>query len=273
MLKNQKTHWGDVAAWYDEMIGQDGSEYHQNVIFPTLLRQINSDKKGLQGKTILDIGCGQGVLCRQLADLGAKVDGIDYSQTMIDLASQRNENRSNCRYFVADATKLVDANNNLQPFLNQESYDYVTIVLSIQNMAYLTPVWQAVYKVLKPNGQLFVVMMHPSFRIPKNSDWQWNDKDKRQERVMWSYLTSQNIEITANPGQQANGKGSASTTHFHRPLQAYINTLGNQHLFVEHIDELVSHKKEQEGVKSLALDKARKEFPLFLVLQARKITL
>jgi hypothetical protein len=64
---------------------------------------------------------------------------------------------------------------------------------------------------------------------------------------------------------------STNTWHFHRPLQAYINTLGNHGLLLEHMEELVSHKKEQEGKKSEALNRAREEFPMFLLLQVRKV--
>ncbi len=66
-------------------------------------------------------------------------------------------------------------------------------------------------------------------------------------------------------------KKSASTIHFHRPLQSYINTLGNARLYIEHIDEWVSNKKEQEGVKSEELMRAKSEIPMFLAIQARKL--
>lgn len=39
------------------------------------------------------------------------------------------------------------------------------------------------------------------------------------------------------------------------------------------MNEWVSHKKEQVGIKSVAIDKARNEFPMFLALRARKIIL
>ncbi|MBR5337565.1 MAG: class I SAM-dependent methyltransferase [Lachnospiraceae bacterium] len=40
----------------------------------------------LPGKTALDIGCGTGVLCRILKEMGFKVTGIDLSEDMIDIA-------------------------------------------------------------------------------------------------------------------------------------------------------------------------------------------
>ena len=57
----------------------------------------------------------------------------------------------------------------------------------------------------------------------------------------------------------------------HRPLQAYINTLSNAGLYTTHFDEWISHKKEQKGIKSEAIDNAREEFPMFLCLKATKV--
>lgn len=271
MKQNKQTSWNEVATWYDEAIGHQGSEYHQKVIFPALMRLIKKDKVPFSKKRILDIGCGQGVLCRHLAQLGAEVVGIDNSDQLLKMASERSQAITNCQYILADATQLLDDHRKLAIPLQPHSFDIITCVLAIQNMAALSPIWQAVQQLLKVNGKLLIVMMHPAFRIPQGSDWQWNEHKKRQERVVWSYLSSQEIEITAHPGKQAHGFDSATTWHFHRPLQAYINTLGNHQLLIDHIEELVSHKKEQPGVKSLALDTAREEFPLFLLLQARKV--
>ncbi|XP_065837597.1 ubiquinone biosynthesis O-methyltransferase, mitochondrial-like isoform X2 [Oscarella lobularis] len=54
--------------------------------------QDNADKpKPLQGRTILDIGCGGGLLTEPLARLGARVTGIDVSPASIDAARRHSE--------------------------------------------------------------------------------------------------------------------------------------------------------------------------------------
>ena len=45
-------------------------------------------------------------------------------------------------------------------------------------------------------------MMHPCFRIPKSSDWNWNDSKHRQERVLWNYLGSHEVQIDAHQGKK-----------------------------------------------------------------------
>ena len=113
-------------------------------------------------------------------------------------------------------------------------------------------------------------MMHPCFRVPRESDWVWSEEGA-QGRVVRQYLSSSKVEIQTHPGMAAHGKGASATVHFHRPLQAYVNTLGNAGLLIDHVEEWVSHKVSQAGPKKAALDRARQEIPLFLALRARKV--
>lgn len=267
-----KTDWQDVAGWYNNLVGAGGSEYHQKVLLPGVERMLKEKNQQLSNLKILDLACGQGVLSRRLAAAGAVVTGIDLAKDLLEAAKEYvREGQKRPNYIQGDATDLVDELGNPRHGLEAESYDAVTLVLSIQNMDHITGVWQGVNKLLKPNGVLILVMMHPCFRVPQRSDWQWQQRDFRQTRVMWRYLGSEDIRIAAHPGKEAVGEESPATIHFHRPLQAYINTLGNANLLVEHCEEWVSHKKEQQGPKKDAMDLARQEFPMFLALRCRKV--
>src|SRR5512143_3212474 len=56
--------WDHVAAWYDRLIGDEGSDYHRNVIIPTALRLLDVQP----GERLLDLCCGQGVLTRAVLE-------------------------------------------------------------------------------------------------------------------------------------------------------------------------------------------------------------
>lgn len=273
------TSWNEVASWYDQHVGDDGSEYHRQLILPGVERLLRfhrsdrSDRSDLADMQVLDLACGQGVLCRYLAERGCRIVGADLAPQLLQRAQQRSRGDARIRYVEADATRLLDEADEPTAALEPESFDAVTLVLAVQNMTPLSPIWRGVAKLLKPGGALIIVMMHPAFRIPQRSDWHWNEARHRQERSAWSYLSSEAIAISAHPGQRAAGVNEAETVHFHRPLQAYLNTLGNAGLWIDHIEEWCSHKREQKGMKSEALDRARKEFPLFLALRARKVVL
>ena len=273
------THWAEVADWYDALIGDEGSEYHREVIIPGILRMLDSRASKLETRNskletslaILDLACGQGVLCRKLAQLGHRVTGLDAAAPLIAAAQKRNPaDHLPIRYALADATKLRDEKGTFAAGLAPQSFDAITLVLAIQNLTPLSPVWHACHALLKPNGMLIVVLMHPCFRIPRQSDWHWDNAAATQSRLVRQYLTSSSIPIQTHPGLAAHGKDASATTHFHRPLQAYINTLGNAGLLLDHIEEWPSHKKSQPGPRQVALDRARKEIPMFLALRARR---
>jgi len=266
------THWGEVASWYDNYVGDEGSDYHREVILPGVLRMLELGKIVGGRPRVLDIACGQGVLCRALAKEGCIVTGIDAAEALILAAKRRNTaDNLSINYRVSDATKLIEEISKDKDALQTSTLDAVTIILSIQNMAPLSPIWQAVWALLKPQGRLVVVMMHPCFRVPQHSSWHWNNELGEQHRLLRRYLQSAEIAIETHPGDAAHGLGSAITTHFHRPLQAYINTMGNAGLFVDRIEEWPSHRVDQPSAKKAALDRARKEIPLFMAIRARKV--
>lgn len=267
------THWDNVADWYDTLVGDEGSEYHQKIILPGVLRLIRDPdekpatrSKPLGNHRVLDLACGQGVLCRQLAGEGAHVVGVDAAPALIEAARRRETAEPlGITYHVADVTKL----SPLPPEIPAGTFDAVTILLAIQNIQTLSPVWRACREALKPAGRLIVVMMHPCFRVFRKSAWHWEDAPAAQSRLINEYLTSSKAEIQMRPGAASSGGPGETTTSFHRPLQAYVNTLGNSGLYIDHLDEWPSHRKPPVGPKFEALDKSRREIPLFLALRAR----
>ena len=81
-IQNQKTDWSNVAEWYDRLVGDAGSEYHQHVVLPGVMRLLDLQPK----QRIVDVACGQGVLCRLLRERGAEVTGIDAAEPLIKAA-------------------------------------------------------------------------------------------------------------------------------------------------------------------------------------------
>src|SRR5689334_16282231 len=77
------THWGDAAEWYDQLVGEEGSEYHRHVVLPGAMRLLGAKA----GEPVIDIACGQGVLCRLLARQGVPATGIDAAPDLIRFAN------------------------------------------------------------------------------------------------------------------------------------------------------------------------------------------
>jgi 2-polyprenyl-3-methyl-5-hydroxy-6-metoxy-1,4-benzoquinol methylase len=265
--KNPPTHWGEVGAWYDDLVQDQGSEYHQEVIFPSLLPLIEKSVTKISDLNVVDLGCGQGVLTRKLAKLGANCTGIDLAPSLISMAKKRGSEGKPIQYIKADITDLLSNNNNLKFDLKENHYDVATIILTIQNVDKIRPLFKAVNKLLKVDGSVYIVMVHPAFRIPKSSDWYFNPLNNKQARIMYQYLNSHKIEITMHPGEAE----SAVTYHFHRPIKTYLNALSMEKLYPTFIDELITHKKEQKGIKSEQIEAAKAEFPMFMLIKATKL--
>lgn len=246
---NKRTSWGKVANWYNNLV-EDETSYQKKLILPNLTRLVEAKK----GEVIVDLACGQGFFAREFARLGAKVIGVDISPELIEIAKQDKS----VEYHVSQGHKL--------DFLQNQSVDKILIVLSLQNIEKVQEVIKEVSRVLKPKGELFLVLNHPSFRIPKVSSWGWDEEKKTQYRRLDSYLSESREQIQMHPGD----KPWEKTISFHRPLQFYFKALNKNGLFVSKLEEWSSHKISEPGPKKTAEDKARREFPLFLFLEAVK---
>jgi ubiquinone/menaquinone biosynthesis C-methylase UbiE len=250
----QNTSWGDVADWYGEHLAGDDT-YHAKVIAPNLLR-IVAPEKGLR---VLDLACGEGYFARMFKSRGAEVVGTDIAASLIDKAKRQSPDIS---YHVADATKGL-------AFAEAQSFDAVVCVLALQNMEKLEPVLKECARVLKPTGKFIFVLNHPAFRIPKHTEWGWDAEKKIQYRRVDAYLSGRREKIDMSPGK-ANKQGSGDITwSFHRSLQDYMKALSGAGFAITKIEEWISHKKSEKGPRGEAEDTARKEFPLFLVVESR----
>ena len=140
--------------------------------------------------------------------------------------------------------------------------------MSLQNIENAQEVIKEVNRILKPKGKLLIVLNHPAFRMPKASSWGWDEARKVQFRRLDSYLSESSEQIQMHPGD----KPWEKTISFHRPFQFYFKTLHSNGFFVSKLEEWSSHKTSEAGPRKDAEDKARHEFPLFLFLEATKMS-
>jgi ubiquinone/menaquinone biosynthesis C-methylase UbiE len=250
--KSPPTAWSEVAEWYDRLVGEAGSEYHQHVVLPGVLRLL-----ALQpGDSAIDIACGQGVLCRLLHDRGAKVTGVDAARELIAAARQRGP--AQIQYHVGDARDL--------DFLSTGRFTAAACILAIQNIHPLPPVFAGVHRLLDAGGRFVVVMMHPCFRGPKETSWGWDEQRKVQYRRVDRYLIPRKTPIVTHPGAAPD----VYTWTFHRPIESYVKAMRNAGLLIDALEEWPSHKTSQPGPRAAAENTARNEIPLFLAIRAKK---
>ncbi|WP_419910887.1 class I SAM-dependent methyltransferase [Hoeflea sp.] len=104
----KSSDFSDTEHHYDEIAQQwadaKSIPYIEYILTPSLLKLIGP----VDGKTVLDLACGEGADLRHLKKLGAAdVLGVDISHEMIHLArNAEKEEPLGCRYLVGDAAQL-----------------------------------------------------------------------------------------------------------------------------------------------------------------------
>ena len=255
MTKNN-TSWGKVAGWYNKHLEEGEDTYQEKLIKPNLLR-ILAPKSGEQ---ILDVGCGQGYFSRALASEGARVVGIDVGSELIKFAKDQAGERES--YLTMSAEKMTG-------FLDKR-FDAAICVLALQNMKNMSVAILEISRILKNGGRCVLVLNHPAFRIPNASSWYYDKKANIQYRNINKYLSeiSQQVDMTQGI---TDPKKKKFTMSFHHPLQVYFKAFAKAGLYVVRLEEWVSHKVSDKGPRKKAEDSARKEIPLFMCLELKKL--
>ncbi|GAB3695722.1 class I SAM-dependent methyltransferase [Nocardiopsis oceani] len=145
----------------------------------------------VDGRRILDAGCGSGPLAAELRARGATVTGFDSSAEMVKLARQRLGEDADLR--VADLDRPL-------PFVDG-AFDDVVASLVLHYLRDWTGALAELRRVLKPGGRLVLSVNHPTV-------YKWLNPEADYFAVTeWSDTHSFN-------GQ------AATLTYWHRPLHA-----------------------------------------------------
>ena len=102
----------------------------------------------LAGKTVLDIGCGGGILSESMAKRGAKVKGIDLGEAPLAVAKiHAKEENLDVEYQAIAAEDIAQQEPN--------SYDIVTCMEMLEHVPDPAAIVTACATLVKPNGHVF----------------------------------------------------------------------------------------------------------------------
>ena len=102
----------------------------------------------LKGKTVLDVGCGGGILSESMAIIGAKVTGIDLGEKALKVAQLHSlESGIAVDYQLISVEDLAEK----QP----ASFDVVTCLEMLEHVPDPASVVAACAKLVKPGGKVF----------------------------------------------------------------------------------------------------------------------
>jgi SAM-dependent methyltransferase len=245
--------WDPVADWYIGWTGKRGGRHHRQTAIPTVIDLLNPQP----GERILDIGCGPGALSSHIASAGALYTGVDASPRLLRFA--KTHHGESGIFLIGDATRLPDI-AALQP----SSFDAAVFLLSIQDIEPLEDTIASSAWALDRGGRIVILMTHPCFRIPHESNWEWDDRRRQMYRRIDGYLTRRRVAM------RSYGKGNGHTQSYHRPLTTYARVLAEHGFAIDRLVELPSADAPEPGPRQKAASRANQEIPLFLGLRAVK---
>lgn len=204
-----------IADWYDEFV--ERHPLYSEVVLPNL-RALTGD---VQGQSVCDIACGQGLATRELARLGADVTGVDISERMLARARQYEaEQRLGIAYVLDDAQTLST--------VDDASFDGATCCMGLINIPDLDASVQSVRRVLKPGGWFVFCITHPCFESPHA---EWLERDGRVSRLLHDYF-GEGYWQAREPERLR-----ARVGDWHRMVSTYLNTLINAEFTLERVLE------------------------------------
>ena len=110
--------------------------------------------------SVLDIGCGGGLLCEPMARLGATVTGIDASDTNINIArTHAKHSELTIHYRATTAEALRNESKQFNLVLNMEVIEHVADVAAFM---------EASCALVKPGGRMILSTIN---RTPKPTPW------------------------------------------------------------------------------------------------------
>jgi 2-polyprenyl-6-hydroxyphenyl methylase/3-demethylubiquinone-9 3-methyltransferase len=112
--------------------------------------------QSLAGLTILDVGCGGGVLSEPLARLGASVTGLDPAPTNIEVAKRHAERAGVAVDYRSETVETVVARG--------ETFDIVLAMEVVEHVADVQAFVTACTRAVKPGGVLGIATLNRTLR-------------------------------------------------------------------------------------------------------------
>lgn len=204
--------WETNAEHWDSSMGQDGNRFHLQLVRPAMLSLLDLQA----AQRVLDIGCGNGLFARHLAELGATVLAVDASTSLIERAKQY-PSPATLEYQVVDAT-----NFDQLLALGASSFDALVSTMVLMDLPTIEPLFQAAAKLLKSQGRFVLATVHPCFQTPHSRkiveqfENAQGEVETHSRLQIGSYLTPavhQGVGVVGQPSAQFN---------FHRSLTSLL---------------------------------------------------
>ena len=211
-------------------------------------RQLRPLFPDLQGKRVLDLGCGYGWHCKYAVQMGAlDVLGIDVSEKMIARAMSENPDER-IRYEVCGVEEYS---------YPESAYDLVVSNLVLHYIQDLDCVYQKVRRTLKTGGCFLFNIEHPTFTAGVNEDWIYDEDGKPRYWAIDNYYY---------PGERETRFLDQRVVKQHHTLTQILNPLLKGGFQIEAIEEAMP----PEDMMNIPQMRDEMRRPMMLLVKAKK---
>jgi 2-polyprenyl-3-methyl-5-hydroxy-6-metoxy-1,4-benzoquinol methylase len=202
--------------------------FNRDFIIPQLL-QMAGDVDGL---TVLDAGCGEGIVARLLAGRGARVTGIDISPRFIELAKERDEKQ-------AIIFELHDLSRPLPHYT--QTFDLVVSNMVLNDLPDYQGFITTLSTMLKPTGRIVLSMNNPYSALIREKVDNYFDSGKA---VLYNMA-----------------KDGVAVYYFHHTMEEYMTAFQQAGLLLRRLSDL--HMTQEMAARLPALSQQFPWFPMY----------
>ena len=185
------------------------------------LKSIISDlipEENKKFSTILNLGCGNSLLCEEMYDDGYKnIINIDLSETVIKYMEKRNkEIRKKLKFFVMDCRELNINNNSIDLAIDKSTID--ALLCGENSFINVAKMLKEVQRVLKIGGYYLMI----SYGCPENRLIHIERKFLGFDIKIFKIVKNEKVEISMNENNNNNNFNKDDNNNFESPHYVYI---------------------------------------------------
>jgi len=240
-VAESRAKWDASAfAWIDHVGKVDNNREH--LLDAPMLEQAGD----VEGRDVLDVGCGEGRFCRMMAARGARVVGIDPTVPFLEHASIGDPRQ--------DFVRAVGEHLPLQ----SDSFDLAVTYLTLIDIPDFRAAIKEIARVLRPGGQVIVANLNP-FATTRPTAW-YRDGDGRKLHVAVEEYYEERASLLEWSG--------LSIYNWHRSMEAYMQAFLAAGLLLQYFAE---PRPSEEAVREHPAMLDEYKVPIFHVMRWAKV--
>ncbi|KAF7195355.1 Ubiquinone biosynthesis O-methyltransferase [Pseudocercospora fuligena] len=237
--RSQRSAWDAIADHWNmfqhpEANGrvEDGNDMFNECLLPVVDELVS----WRPGETVLDLGAGSGIICRRFAKQGAQVVGLDFSEAMLDVGRELSRQQKLDHLVEFGTVDLTDV-RSMKTFMEKRKrrmradgkdevearFDIITISTTVKSLSSLEALAEMLPRMLKPNGRIVIVDLHPAFSKPAGHRGMEIFEDPKTGRQQLSTYIKVPKYLNIPPTMSEAVRGQPEPLMvFHRPLWALM---------------------------------------------------